>query len=116
MVTESYVDSSVASSGASMTLTLTAISTTKPSNGVRSLGMVAKAWTNAELHAGALIIENHSGKKAVAKILDASGKTIVALSMGDKATIPASSLPRGKLFLEVTAPGQGEPVRQAFFH
>jgi hypothetical protein len=113
--TESYNKGSAASSSVSMSLTLTAIGGTKPSNGVRSYVHMASTWMNAEVREGSLLLRNHSGKKAMVKVMDASGKAIFALSMGDKAAISLSSLPRGELFLEVTATG-GEPVLQAFFN
>lgn len=114
--TESYIDSSAAASSASVTLVLTSISDTRPSNGIRLPGTAASSWMSAELQAGALVIQNHSGKKASARIMDAAGKTMVALSIGEKAVVPAAALPAGRLFLEVTSSGQVEPALQSFWH
>lgn len=114
--TEAYKNGSTASSSASMSLTLTAISNTKPANLLRPGKPMASAWMEAELRNGTLILQNHSGKKAVAKVLDASGKTSLAYSVGEWAAIPLATLPSGRLFLEVTSQGGRQPARQTFFY
>lgn len=113
---ESYLDSSAASFSASLSMTLTAISNTRPSNGLRPIASAASSWFGADLDGESLLLRNHSGNKAAVRVMDASGKTVVTLSMGEKAALPASHLPRGKFFLEVTSPGRGGPVMQAFYH
>jgi hypothetical protein len=112
--TEAYVDSSAASSSASMSMTLTGISGTKP-NALRAPVPAAGNWMSAELQDGNLILRNLSGGKAVVKVLDAGGKTVASRSIEEKAALSVASLPRGKLFLEAI-PAHGKPVRQAFFH
>jgi hypothetical protein len=110
---ESYTDSTAANSSASMTLTLTAISAIRPA-GVRPAAPVAANWLETRLLEGSLLLENRSGRKAMAKVRDASGKTVGSQSIGEKATLPLASLPRGELFLEVTAGAGRKPARLHF--
>ncbi|MEO7424604.1 MAG: hypothetical protein ABI036_05410 [Fibrobacteria bacterium] len=111
---EAYVGPSGASSSATLSLTLTAIGNARP-NAFRPRVRAAGNWMSAELLEGSLMLRNRSGEKAVAKVLDASGRTFAFRSLEEKTVIPAASWPRGKLFLEVT-PARGKPILQAFFH
>jgi hypothetical protein len=112
---ESYVDSSIANSGASMFLTLTAISGTRP-NALRPASPATAAWMNTEWRNGDLVILNHSGKPASAKIMDVSGKKILAQTLGEKSVLSLSTFPHGSLFLEVSAPGTGQASSQMLVH
>jgi hypothetical protein len=114
--TELYNDSSAGTSSASMSMTLTAISDTRPVIGVRTPGPARPAWLSAGFQDGSLVMRNRSGGAASARILDAAGKTALRLSLGQDAAIPASALPRGPFFLRVSAPDRGEPVLRAFVH
>ncbi len=100
-VTEAYANGSTAASSASMTMTLTAISNTKPSVGIHSQHTVSsQAWMQANLAGDFLVLQNRSGYKAQAKIFDVSGKTSISLTLNGKTYIPVSTLPHGLFFLK----------------
>ncbi|MDB5102494.1 MAG: hypothetical protein JWP91_183 [Fibrobacteres bacterium] len=111
---EAYSDSSAAASSASMTMTLTGVSATRPVIGIRPTGPMRQGWMQADLRNGALVLRNRSGGRAEASILGLSGKTLQAISMEEYATMPLAGLPRGLYLLRMESPGQGGPVLRAF--
>ena len=113
---EAYMNSSVASSSASMSMTLIAVSATRPSIGIRALSRLDQSWMRADFQDGSLSMRNNTGRMLSASILNLEGKIVRALSLGAVASFPASSLPRGIFLLKVADPGHGAPVLQAFAH
>ena len=109
---ETYIDSSVASSSATMTLTCTAVSSTRP-NGIRARAAGNASGMRAVSRGESVYFENRTGTMVTVAIMDAMGKTLLSRSIGDRAEIPLSYLPRGELFLE--AKGPGGSLRQAIF-
>lgn len=110
--TETYIDSSVASSSATMTLTCTAVSSTRP-NGIRARAIGNAHGMRAVSRGESVYFENRTGKMVTVAIMDASGKTVLSRSIGGRSEISLRSLPRGELFLE--AKGPGGSLRQALY-
>lgn len=103
--TENYVDSTAANSSVSMTMKLTAISDTKPSNGVRPVAATGGAWLRAAWNGGSLVVRNGSGRPAHGALLDAAGKTMKEFALGETAMLPPESLPEGFFVLKATTEG-----------
>ncbi|GEM_PF-3261771 len=112
--TEDFFDSTLANSSVSLTLTCTAVGSTKPTIGVRVPAPAASAWMHAEMRDGTLLLQNHSGRMASPWIRNAAGKNLLVLSLNSETAIPAAALPQGTLFLEVAAPGESERFFRAF--
>jgi hypothetical protein len=98
-----------------MFLTLTAISNTRP-NALRPVSPATAAWMKTEWRNGGLVILSHSGKQAYAKIMDVSGKKIIAQTPGGESVLSLSAFPHGSLFLEVSAPGTRQTHSQMLVH
>ena len=112
--TETFVGTSGMGSSLGVSMTLTSIDATMPAIAIRAPAMAAPAWMDAQRKDGALFLENLSGQTAVVAVLDVSGRTRASVTLDDRAMIPASALPQGRLFLEVTRIGRGESSRQVF--
>lgn len=104
--TEDYGDSSVATSSVSMSLTVTAISTTRPS-ALRPAAPTAQPWLQATNDGNTLILRNGSGEIAEAALLTAAGKSALRFNLGETARLPLAGLPHGLFILRVAAPAAG---------